>query len=100
MSEFLQTIMGTCVAAAVIIGIFTVLSLIIQIQMAWSLRMIKSGKISNFRLNGQYRMLKSFKDDRFWIILNHGIYYQKGIQKQNELFEIFRECMIKRHLPL
>ncbi|MCX8640973.1 MULTISPECIES: hypothetical protein [unclassified Gilliamella] len=100
MMNFLQTILALAVAAAIIIGLLTFIGLLAKFQCYRTIKQVESGKMSDATLMRRYNMTKKYKDSVFWTFFNYGIYYKYGKKLNQKVFEVFKECMIKRNLPL
>ncbi|MWN32057.1 MULTISPECIES: hypothetical protein [unclassified Gilliamella] len=100
MMNFLQNIMGLAVFAAFIIGLMTFVGLFLQIQCIVIIKQVKLDKISDEILIQRYNMSKRYKDNVFLTFLCYGILYMYGMKLKQKVFEAYKECMIRRNLPL
>ncbi|MWN90902.1 hypothetical protein GQ597_09335 [Gilliamella sp. Pra-s65] len=104
MMNFLQNIMGLAVFAAFIIGLMTFVGLFILLLCYVIIKQVKSDKrsdkISDEILTQHYNMLKKHKDNVFLAFLCYGILYMYGMKLNQKVFEAYKECMIRRNLPL
>ncbi|MCO6536346.1 MAG: hypothetical protein J6583_08150 [Gilliamella sp.] len=104
MMNFLQTIMGLAVFAALIIGLLTFLGIFILLLCYTIIKQVKSDKksdkISDEILIQHYNMFKKYKDSVVLAVLCYGILYMYGMKLNQKAFDAYKQCMIKRNLPL
>ncbi|SCC09822.1 hypothetical protein GA0061081_105102 [Gilliamella bombicola] len=100
MMNFLQTIMGLAVFAALIIGLLTFVGLFIRLLCNVIIKQVKLDRISDEILIQHYNMFKKYKDSVFLAFLCYGILYLYGMKLNQKAFDVYQQCMIKRSLPL
>ncbi|SCC01754.1 hypothetical protein [Gilliamella intestini] len=88
------------VFATLIIGLLTFVGLFIQLLCNVIIKQVKSDKISDKILMKHYNMLKKYKDNVFFAFLCYGILYRYGMKLNQKAFDVYKQCMIKRNLPL
>ncbi|KAA8995599.1 hypothetical protein FJU30_23840 [Affinibrenneria salicis] len=63
-------------------------------------RQLASGKMTDQQLTKFYHIYKKRKDQHLMPILMHGIFYKSFVRMQRDIYQIYRDEMEKRQLPL
>ncbi|MWP49309.1 MULTISPECIES: hypothetical protein [unclassified Gilliamella] len=88
------------VFATLIIGLLTFVGLFIQLLCNVIIKQVKSDKISDEILIKHYNFFKKYKDSVALAVFCYGILYRYGMKLNQKAFDAYKECMIRRNLPL
>lgn len=63
-------------------------------------KQLASGKVNDKKVARGYKHFKKLKDRKILLVLFHGMFFSTVKRQYTELYEMYRNEMIKRGLPL